>query len=108
MDSTSVKQAVMKQVLQEANLANARVLIDVSGTLEMYVNDKSNTDVQCLQQKLQENCFEKCVPKPGTSLSSGETTCMTQCMEKYMAAWNQVNTAYINRIKQESGNQSLL
>ncbi|KAI8159687.1 Mitochondrial import inner membrane translocase subunit TIM13 [Colletotrichum sp. SAR 10_70] len=86
MDSTSVKQAVMKQVLQEANLANARVLID----------------------KLQENCFEKCVPKPGTSLSSGETTCMTQCMDKYMAAWNQVNTAYINRIKQESGNQSLL
>ncbi|KAJ0387686.1 hypothetical protein COL922a_001792 [Colletotrichum nupharicola] len=86
MDPTSVKQAVMKQVLQEANLANARVLID----------------------KLQENCFEKCVPKPGTSLSSGETTCMTQCMEKYMAAWNQVNTAYINRIKQESGNQSLL
>ncbi|KAK2728796.1 mitochondrial import inner membrane translocase subunit tim13 [Colletotrichum kahawae] len=86
MDSTSVKQAVMKQVLQEANLANARVLID----------------------KLQENCFEKCVPKPGTSLSSGETTCMTQCMEKYMAAWNQVNTAYINRVKQESGNQSLL
>ncbi|KAF6815670.1 mitochondrial import inner membrane translocase subunit tim13 [Colletotrichum sojae] len=82
MDSGSVKQAVMKQVLQEANLANARVLID----------------------KLQENCFEKCVPKPGTSLSSGETTCMTSCMEKYMAAWNQVNTAYINRIKQESGN----
>ncbi|TDZ23934.1 Mitochondrial import inner membrane translocase subunit TIM13 [Colletotrichum sidae] len=86
MESSSVKQAVMKQVLQEANLANARVLID----------------------KLQENCFEKCVPKPGSSLSSGETTCMTSCMEKYMAAWNQVNSAYIHRIKQESGNQNLL
>ncbi|GJC90480.1 mitochondrial import inner membrane translocase subunit TIM13 [Colletotrichum tofieldiae] len=82
MDSDSVKKAVMKQVLQEANLANARVLIE----------------------KLQENCFEKCVPKPGSSLSSGETTCMTSCMEKYMSAWNQVNNAYINRIKQESGN----
>ncbi|WYZ40408.1 hypothetical protein EsH8_IV_000749 [Colletotrichum jinshuiense] len=82
MDSDSVKKSVMKQVLQEANLANARVLIE----------------------KLQENCFEKCVPKPGSSLSSGETTCMTSCMEKYLAAWNQVNTAYINRIKQESGN----
>lgn len=58
-------------------------------------------------QKLQENCFEKCVPKPGTSLSSGETTCMTSCMEKYMSAWNQVNTAYIARIRQESGNQAL-
>lgn len=30
MDSSSVKQSVMKQVLAEANLANARVLIEVS------------------------------------------------------------------------------
>ncbi|KAF3356645.1 hypothetical protein VdG1_06268 [Verticillium dahliae VDG1] len=85
MDSESVKRALQKQVVQEANMANARVLIE----------------------KLQENCFEKCVPKPGTSLSSGETTCMTSCMEKYMSAWNQVNTAYIARIRQESGNQAL-
>ncbi|KAK3185452.1 protein translocase subunit [Lecanicillium sp. MT-2017a] len=82
MDSSAVKQAVMKQVLTEANLANARVLIE----------------------KLQDNCFDKCVPKPGTSLSSGEQQCMTSCMEKYMAAWNQVNSAYINRIRQEQGN----
>ncbi|KAL5092639.1 hypothetical protein Trisim1_001193 [Trichoderma cf. simile WF8] len=81
-DSSSIKQSVMKQVLAEANLANARVLIE----------------------KLQENCFEKCVPKPGSSLSSSEQTCMTSCMEKYMAAWNQVNAAYINRIRQEQGN----
>lgn len=60
-----------------------------------------------LSQKLQENCFEKCVPKPGTSLSSSETSCMTSCMEKYMAAWNQVNSAYIARIRQESGNAGL-
>ncbi|KAK1970371.1 Tim10/DDP family zinc finger protein [Colletotrichum eremochloae] len=86
MDSDSVKRSVMQQVLQEANMANARVLIE----------------------KLQENCFEKCVPKPGSSLSSGESTCMTSCMEKYMAAWNQVNNAYINRIKQESINAQSL
>lgn len=29
MDSNAVKQAVMKQVLAEANMANARVLIEV-------------------------------------------------------------------------------
>ncbi|KAI1027172.1 hypothetical protein LB504_007688, partial [Fusarium proliferatum] len=80
MDSTQVKAAVIKQVQQEANLVNARTLIE----------------------KLQETCFEKCVPKPGTSLSSGETTCMTSCMEKYMAAWNMVNAAYIARLRQES------
>ncbi|KAL2753358.1 hypothetical protein ACRALDRAFT_2110314 [Sodiomyces alcalophilus JCM 7366] len=83
MDSSSVKDALMKQVLQEANMANARVLIE----------------------KLQENCFQKCVPKPGSSLSSSETTCMTSCIEKYMAAWNQVNSSYIARIRQESGKQ---
>ncbi|KAH7023665.1 Tim10/DDP family zinc finger-domain-containing protein [Ilyonectria destructans] len=82
MDSSTVKQAVMKQVLAEANMANARVLIE----------------------KLQENCFDKCIPKPGSSLSSGEQTCMTSCMEKYMAAWNQVNSAYIARLRQEQAN----
>ncbi|KAF4989981.1 hypothetical protein FGRMN_8755 [Fusarium graminum] len=80
MDSTQVKAAVIKQVQQEANLVNARTLIE----------------------KLQETCFEKCVPKPGNSLSSGESSCMTSCMEKYMAAWNMVNSAYITRLRQES------
>jgi import inner membrane translocase subunit TIM13 len=28
-------------------------------------------------------------------------------MEKYMAAWNQVNTTYIQRIQQELGNQTM-
>ncbi|OHW90026.1 mitochondrial import inner membrane translocase subunit tim13 [Colletotrichum incanum] len=100
MDSDSVKKAVMKQVLQEANLANARVLIEFPFKAQWV----SDADAINYKQKLQENCFEKCVPKPGSSLSSGETTCMTSCMEKYMSAWNQVNNAYINRIKQESGN----
>ncbi|KAJ2957103.1 hypothetical protein NQ176_g11274 [Zarea fungicola] len=82
MDSEGVKQSVMKQVLTEANLANARTLID----------------------KLQDNCFEKCILKPGSSLSKSDETCVTSCMEKYMAAWNQVNAAYIARIRQEQGN----
>lgn len=60
-----------------------------------------------LNQKINENCFEKCVPKPGTSVSSSEQTCVTQCMEKYMAAWNQVNAAYLRRIQQEVGSNSL-
>lgn len=54
-------------------------------------------------QKVQENCFEKCVPKPGGSMSSSESSCATSCMEKYMAAWNQVNSAYIGRLRQEQG-----
>lgn len=30
---------------------------------------------------MNEVCFEKCLPKPGSSLSSGEQSCFTSCME---------------------------
>ncbi|KAL2273233.1 hypothetical protein FJTKL_04844 [Diaporthe vaccinii] len=79
MDSNTIKQTVMRQVQLESNTSNARMLIE----------------------KMNDVCFEKCLPKPGSSVSSGEQTCFTSCMEKYMSAWNQVNHAYIQRIRQE-------
>ncbi|KAI1417588.1 Tim10/DDP family zinc finger-domain-containing protein [Hypoxylon sp. FL1857] len=78
MDSESVKSELIKQVRTQYVMDNARQLIE----------------------KINEHCFEKCVPKPGTSLSNSEQTCFTQCMEKYMSAWNQVSTTYINRLQQ--------
>ncbi len=50
-------------------------------------------------QKVNEHCFEKCVPSPGTSLSKREEGCFTACMEKYMATWNVVSRQYIGRIQ---------
>ncbi|KAK4106600.1 hypothetical protein N658DRAFT_563397 [Parathielavia hyrcaniae] len=85
MDSDAVKKAIIRQALQTTNSVNARTLME-------NINRK---------------CFERCVPKPGSSLSSSEETCLTQCMEKYMAAWNQVNLTYIRRIQQEVGNQAI-
>ncbi|KAI9880208.1 MAG: protein translocase subunit [Pleopsidium flavum] len=79
--SNDPKTSIMNQVRQEAAVANARQLIE----------------------KLNEHCFEKCIPKPGSSLSRGEETCFTHCMEKYMAAWNTVSRQYIARIQQEQG-----
>jgi len=81
MDSYTVKEKLMTQVKQEAAMTNARQLIE----------------------KVNEHCFEKCVPKPGASLSSGETACFTNCMEKYMAAWNTVSRQYVARIQAEQG-----
>jgi import inner membrane translocase subunit TIM13 len=52
-------------------------------------------------QKINEHCFERCVPKPGGSLSKSEESCLTSCMEKYMAAWNTVSRQYIHRIQEE-------
>ncbi|EMC98869.1 hypothetical protein BAUCODRAFT_382689 [Baudoinia panamericana UAMH 10762] len=71
------KQQIMDQVRQQAAISNARALIE----------------------KVNEHCFERCVPKPGTSLSSTESTCYTHCMEKYMASWNIVSRQYLAQIQ---------
>ncbi|TVY17316.1 Mitochondrial import inner membrane translocase subunit tim13 [Lachnellula arida] len=88
--SADPKSAVMNQVRQEAAMNNARLLIE-------------HIKLILIPKKINDHCFERCVPKPGSSLSSGETTCFTQCMEKYMAAWNTVSRQYIGRIQQEQG-----
>lgn len=51
---------------------------------------------------MNEHCFEKCVSKPGSSLSSGESSCVTMCMDKYLAAWNKVNASLLQRMQQEN------
>lgn len=70
----------MRQIQQEAAMQNARLLVE----------------------KLNEHCFERCIPKPGASLSKGEETRFTSCMEKYMGAWNTVSKQYVARIQRES------
>ncbi|KAF2126098.1 hypothetical protein P153DRAFT_298747, partial [Dothidotthia symphoricarpi CBS 119687] len=74
------KTQIMRQVQQEAAMQNARMLVE----------------------KLNEHCFERCVPKPNTSLSKGEESCFTACMEKYMGAWNTVSKSYVSRIQKEN------
>ncbi|KAI4250557.1 MAG: hypothetical protein L6R40_000157 [Gallowayella cf. fulva] len=83
MDSTSSdpKTQIMNQIRQEAAVNNARALIT----------------------KLNGHCFEKCIPSPGTSLSKREESCLSSCMEKYMAMWNTVSKTYISQIQKTAG-----
>ncbi|KLU88994.1 mitochondrial import inner membrane translocase subunit tim-13 [Magnaporthiopsis poae ATCC 64411] len=81
-DSDGIKKAFMRQVQLESQSANARTLME----------------------KINSNCFEKCVPAPGGSMSAGQSACVTQCMEKYMTAWNLVHSSYVRRLQQEAAN----
>lgn len=54
------------------------------------------------QQKINEKCYLKCVPKPGARLESGEQACLSKCMDRYMEAWNVVSRAYVARLQRES------
>ncbi|KAL8825062.1 MAG: hypothetical protein Q9170_007943 [Blastenia crenularia] len=74
---SDAKSQIMDQIRQEAALNNARALIN----------------------KLNNHCFDKCIPSPGTSLSKREDVCLSACMEKYMATWNTVSRTYIAQIQ---------
>ncbi|OAA58581.1 mitochondrial intermembrane space translocase subunit [Niveomyces insectorum RCEF 264] len=84
MDTDSVKKAIIQRILIESNTATARQLID----------------------NMNQHCFESCITKPGSSISSKEETCVSQCMDRYIAAWNQVNAAYMRRIHHELSSAS--
>ncbi|KAJ5081949.1 hypothetical protein NUU61_010213 [Penicillium alfredii] len=78
--SEDVKTALVRQLQQEAAMTNARALIG----------------------KINEHCFDACVPAPGSSLSSKESGCLSSCMEKYIAMWNITSRTYVARVGQES------
>ncbi|KAE8144112.1 Tim10/DDP family zinc finger-domain-containing protein, partial [Aspergillus avenaceus] len=52
--------------------------------------------------KVNEHCFDHCVPAPGSTMTSKEETCLSQCMEKYISLWNTASRTYIARVSQES------
>ncbi|KAJ6090461.1 Mitochondrial import inner membrane translocase subunit tim13 [Penicillium sp. IBT 16267x] len=78
--SSDVKANLVQQLQQESAMTNARMLIN----------------------KVNENCFQACVPAPGSSLSAQENTCLSSCMDKYISMWNITSRAYINRINVEA------
>ncbi|KAF7327556.1 zf-Tim10-DDP domain-containing protein [Mycena kentingensis (nom. inval.)] len=71
-DATARKNALMRTVTEELALTNAQQLMT-----------------------------ETCITKPSTSLSSTEQTCLSQCLDRYLDAFNIVRRTYLGRIAQE-------
>jgi len=76
---TNQRQQIMMSVQQQLAIQNAQELL----------------------QKLNDKCFKACVTKPGSTLSSSEQKCISQCSDRYMEAWNIVSRAYADRIKRQ-------
>lgn len=101
------KQQLMDQVRQQAALQNARQLVEVPPPLPLPPSPSLWPPVPLTHsQKLNEHCFQRCVPSPGSSLSSSEQTCLTHCMEKYMASWNTVSRQYMGHVQKGVAGQS--
>ncbi|KAL3469607.1 Tim10/DDP family zinc finger-domain-containing protein [Aspergillus californicus] len=78
-DQQEIKTAIMRQLQQEAAMNNARQLIG----------------------RVNQHCFDHCIPSPGSTMSPGESTCLSQCMEKYISMWNVASKAYLARAATE-------
>ncbi|KAL4943521.1 hypothetical protein BDV06DRAFT_189776 [Aspergillus oleicola] len=81
-EQAQIKAEVVKQLQTQAAIANAKALIG----------------------KVNEHCFTACVPSPGSTMSSSESTCLSQCMEKYISFWNASSKAYLGRLSREKAN----
>lgn len=61
----------MQGIQHETNVENARMLIEVQTNPPQ--TDSRRLTEKFTTQKINEKCFEKCIPKPGSSLSSSES-----------------------------------
>jgi import inner membrane translocase subunit TIM13 len=110
--AADAKTEVMQQVRQQAALQNARFLVDVSTVPQhatIFPHFRGLTYSFCCThtnlklQKVNEHCFERAIPNPGSSISSAEQTSFTNCMEKYMAAWNTTSRQYLGHLQRGAG-----
>jgi len=76
----------MKSVRSELALANAQELINVRNAILTRLTRTYIHVCFCCVKKTNEKCFLKCIAKPGTSLSSSEQACLTNCLARYMEA----------------------
>lgn len=44
-------------------------------------------------QTLRAKCFDKCITKPGSSLSGSESSCISRCMDRYVEATGIISRA---------------
>ena len=50
-------------------------------------------------QTVRDKCFEKCVTRPGSSLGRGESSCLTNCCDRYREALALVSAAVVKTLE---------
>ena len=52
-------------------------------------------------QNVRDACFDKCVTRPGSSMSSGEMSCLARCCDRYVDATKVVSGTVVATYKRE-------
>ncbi|KIY68829.1 hypothetical protein CYLTODRAFT_421282 [Cylindrobasidium torrendii FP15055 ss-10] len=75
----SKKEQIMNALRSEVMQANAALLVE-------NMNNK---------------CYTACIPQPGAAISNSEKTCLANCQERFMDAFNIVSRSYHARLSKE-------
>ncbi|CAJ2668513.1 mitochondrial import inner membrane translocase subunit Tim13 [Trifolium pratense] len=60
---------------------------------EHLQNELAKEFTKQLLETVREKCFLKCIPKPSSSLSGNEQSCVSKCFDRYMEATGIVTKA---------------
>jgi len=58
-------------------------------------SELANAYAQEFFTTVREKCFAKCIVKPGSSLSSGEATCISRCTDRYVDATRMISNVVL-------------
>ncbi|PHH61116.1 hypothetical protein CDD81_778 [Ophiocordyceps australis] len=60
--------------------------------------ETNHQTLKLLGELVNKNCYAKCVPKPGSSLSSSEQSCTNMCVAKYIKTWDHIQATMIAKV----------
>lgn len=75
-----------------------QIVDQIKGSIAQEI---ATTYASSLVNALSENCFEKCIKEPKSSLDVFEDKCVNDCSAKFMRAWNVISKSYVARINQK-------
>ncbi|KEF60253.1 uncharacterized protein A1O9_05103 [Exophiala aquamarina CBS 119918] len=102
-DTSSSSTTTISSPFSNASSSSAQPPSEIRQKIQNAIAMQSSVEnAKFLIQKVNENCFEHCIPAPGSSLSSKEQGCLSSCMEKYIEAWNLTSRTYNNRLHRDS------
>eukprot|EP00241_Pyramimonas_parkeae_P009115 CAMPEP_0114250006 /NCGR_PEP_ID=MMETSP0058-20121206/14464_1 /TAXON_ID=36894 /ORGANISM="Pyramimonas parkeae, CCMP726" /LENGTH=83 /DNA_ID=CAMNT_0001363627 /DNA_START=48 /DNA_END=299 /DNA_ORIENTATION=+ len=71
--------------------------VDERMIMQQVQAEAENAYIQELFTSVREKCIDKCISRPGSSLSSSEQTCLARCCDRYIEATKVVSGVILKR-----------
>ncbi|XRA99986.1 mitochondrial import inner membrane translocase subunit TIM13 [Pycnococcus provasolii] len=72
---------------------------ETAAVMQTLQSQMADAYAQEFFQTVRDKCFEKCVTRPSTSLSGGESKCLTNCCDRYREALAIVSQAVVTSLE---------